>query len=74
MGRDKKGKLQKQPLLNSNLTGKEAMRKKFGNRKKILTRGKQIISTSTQLTIVDGVSRPLLPSLTERELLALLTE
>ena len=29
MGRDKKGKLQKQPTLNSNSTGKEAMRKKL---------------------------------------------
>jgi len=34
MGWDKKGKLQKQPPLNSNLTGKEAMRKKFSDRKK----------------------------------------
>ena len=61
MGRDKKGKLQKKPPLNSNLTGKEAMRKKFGDRKKLQTRGKQIITTSTQLTIMDGVSRLLLP-------------
>jgi hypothetical protein len=61
MGRDKKGKLQKKPPLNSNLTGKEAMRKKFSDRKKLQTRGKQIITTSTQLTIVDGVSRLLLP-------------
>ena len=57
----KRENCKKRPPLNSNLTGKEAMRKKFGDRKKIQTRGKQIITTSTQLTIVDGVSRLLLP-------------
>ncbi len=39
MGRDKKGKLQKQPPLNSNLTGKEAMRNNWNGGGKNKGRG-----------------------------------
>ena len=51
----------KRPPLNRDVTGKEAVRKTFDSRKKYKQEGNCIITTSTQLTIMDGVGRLLLP-------------